>query len=189
MRAATALAGGARRAAAALAGGARRAAVARPPAALRHAAARFSTSSFVNTVTLTPAAAGGAAPLLTLAFAPSDGVRAAAFACAPSDSLAVVAERARAALGAARVEFLVGGARARAPAATPLSSAFGSTLEVELDGVRYSVNEGLRLGPTGAGVRQSKYAPTVAMWVGGALVTAAICRAWVWVIPEGHSRI
>lgn len=105
-----------------------------------------------------------------------------------SDGLIPLSRLLRAELGVSSVQFLVGGVKVHNETVI-VSSIIGKTLEIEIDRVRYSVNEGLRLGPTGAGVRPSAAFRTLALWSGGAALSAAIVAFWVTILPEGHSRL
>lgn len=146
-------------------------------------AAKDSASPFLTSASLQPASNGSMRLLLRVPDLPRAEIRVNA-----SDGLVPLSRHLRAELGVGSVQFLIGGVKVHNEAAL-VSSIFGKTLEIEIDRVRYSVNEGLRVGPTGAGVRPSAAFRTIALWSGGAALSAAIVAFWVAVLPEGHSRL
>lgn len=145
-----------------------------------------STSSpFLTSISLSPLSSSTAGKLSLSINAPDLPLSTVEFL--PSDSFSSISNRLTANLGASRAKFLVAGVTARDDAA--LSTAFGRTLELEIDRVRYSVNGGLRLGPTGLGVPRNPALRAAAWWGGGAVLTVAIVYFWKAILPEGHSRI
>ena len=143
------------------------------------------TSPFLTSVSLSPISSSSAGKLSLTIKAPDLPLSTVEFL--PNESFSSISNRLTADLGATRVKFLVAGVTARGDAA--LASAFGRTLELEIDRVRYSVNGGLRLGPTGLGVPRNPALRTAFWWGGGAVLTVAIVSFWKAVLPEGHSRI
>ena len=138
------------------------------------------TSPFINSITLSRAAG-------SLVLRTAGGLAASATPLAADEPLAAVAARLRGALNARSVRFLVAGAAAGADAR--VTAAWGRTLEVDVDGVRFSVNGGLRLSPSGAGVPRSDARVALAWWGGGLAAVVAAASFWHAVIPAGHSRL
>ena len=152
----------------------------------RNVATTSSTSSpFLTSVSLSPISSSTAGKLSLHVTAPD--LPSSILEFLPSDSFLSISNRLTKDLGVSRVRFLVAGMATRDDAA--LSTAFGRTLELEIDRVRYSVNGGLRLGPTGLGVPRNPALRAAAWWGGGAVLTFAIISFWKAVLPEGHSRI
>lgn len=107
------------------------------------------------------------------------------------DSLAAVAARVGELTGAKNVGWFLSGARL-APAEagrTTVHETLGHTLEVTLDGVRYSVNEGNALNALGKASKRSLARTYAYVATGGFLVLAGTVWFWRKVIPRGHQRV
>jgi hypothetical protein len=72
----------------------------------------------------------------------------------------------------------------------PLSVAglFGHAVELELDGVRWSVNEGRRLSALGSASKRALATGYAYVAVGGALTLVACVSFWRWLIPPEHQK-
>lgn len=108
------------------------------------------------------------------------------------DGLDGVMARIAAATGARSVALVCNGDAVTADVAAErrltVAALFGAAVEVSLDGVRYNVNRGLRLSPTGAAAKRTlvvSYAYAVA---GAALLLGGCLAFWSVVVPREHQR-
>ncbi len=182
---------------------ARRAAVRLLPAAAPSAAASSAPAGrgggqeaygapYTNSVFFGPGDVPGSFTLrLALPGSPPGGV---AVAAAGGDPVAALLAAARGATGAGAAALLVDGsvrineADARA-LTTSVGDLLGRTADLDLDGVRWSVNGGGRLARDGAmPARRSVAARWAAVGVGGAAVLVASLAFWNAVVPQEHRR-
>ena len=99
---------------------------------------------------------------------------------APGDSLAAAAAAVARVTGAVDVRFACNG-RALLPheaAATRLDAVFGTSVDLQLDGLRYSVNRGLLLTPAGSAPKRSPAAGYLLVAAGGAAAFAGCFAFW-----------
>jgi len=132
-----------------------------------------------------PAAGAGAFALLVTI---PDTPRALVVAAAGS-RLSGLVDSTAAALGAPVVPLLDGTRLAPGIAAgMAIEACFGHALELEVAGVRYSVNEGARLTAAGRAPPRPARMSSTAKLVGGVGALAAGLAFWNAVLPEGHNK-
>lgn len=92
---------------------------------------------------------------------------------------------------ASRVALLVNGRRLDASelAERRISGLFGCALDVEVNGVRWNVNEGFRLSEVGRVAKRSLVRGYIYLAVGGALVFVAALETWRFIVPKEKQRI
>ena len=147
---------------------------------------------FTNSIAFGPAAAMGAPAAGAGAFALlvtiPDTPRALVVAAAGS-RLSGLVDSTAAALGAPVVPLLDGTRLAPGIAAgMAIEACFGHALELEVAGVRYSVNEGARLTAAGRAPPRPAWMSSTAKLVGGVGALAAGLAFWNAVLPEGHNK-
>lgn len=101
------------------------------------------------------------------------------------------AQTAGSAASPARVSLLVNGRRLEAAELNErrISGLFGCALDVEVNGVRWNVNEGFRLSEVGRVGKRSLIRGYIYLAVGGALVFIAALETWRYVVPKEKQRI
>ena len=110
---------------------------------------------------------------------------------APGDSLAAAAAAVARVTGAVDVRFACNG-RALLPheaAATRLDAVFGTSVDLQLDGLRYSVNRGLLLTPAGSAPKRSPAAGYLLVAAGGAAAFAGCFAFWHSFLGVRHNKI
>jgi hypothetical protein len=83
------------------------------------------------------------------------------------------------------------GRRLAGPAdeAATLTGLFGTAIDFDLDGVRYSVNGGLRLSPQGSTVKRTLLRSYIYLASGAATIVVCCVLFWNAVVPQGHNRL
>lgn len=107
------------------------------------------------------------------------------------DSIAEAQARVQEATGAKSVQFIRNGVPITAEEAETrrIVDLFDSAVEIRLDGLRYNVNEGLLLKPSGAAAKRTlaiSYAYTL---IGGSAVLAGCFWFWNRVLGKEHNKL
>jgi hypothetical protein len=107
------------------------------------------------------------------------------------DKLSLLAEALKEALGAKQVALVTNGIRLSEPSLADrrVSSLFGSAMEIEVDGLRWSVNEGFRLSNVGRVAKRSLVRSYTYMLIGATTLFAAALATWKAVVPKEKQRI
>lgn len=160
-----------------------------PIAMTATAAARGTDTAAAATAARTSAAGGLADQYMITVAAP--GLNRAEVTIFSRDNLAFVANKVQEGTGAHTVRVIVNGAPVPEAQLADVSvgQLFGNCVEFELDGLRFSVNEGLRLSALGAAARRS-LVKSYAFMATGAAATVVFCF-WFWrkVIPRDNQRV
>jgi hypothetical protein len=119
------------------------------------------------------------------------GLHAAQVAVFSRDTLRLLADQLAEKTGAKDVQFIMNGTMLTAEQLprVNVSRLFGSCVDVQLDGLRYSVNEGRRITAMGSAAKQSL--ATSYIFIGaGAVITVVSCFAfWRILLPKERQRI
>ena len=107
------------------------------------------------------------------------------------EPLNVVVPRVASATGARDVRLLRNGELMKLDASPPpaIASVYGASLDVSLDGLRYSVNRGLRLSRDGFVAKRSVAKTYMYVTIGAGAMLAISFLFWVAVVPDEHSRL
>jgi hypothetical protein len=107
------------------------------------------------------------------------------------DKLSLLADALKEALGAKQIALVTNGVRLLEPSLGDrrVSSLFGSAMEIEVDGLRWSVNEGFRLSNVGRVAKRSLVRSYTYMLIGATTLFAAALATWKAVVPKEKQRI
>jgi hypothetical protein len=148
---------------------------------------------FTNSIRLTPRPPMGGSGAIegadeyTLAFTVPD-LTSASCVVLGRDKLDYIAAKAARAVGAGRCAWVLNGRTVTAPADLTLNSAFGKCAELDIDGVRYSLNGGSFLDVTGRASKRSLGRSYIYVGVGGLLVLAGSLALFRAIVPEDQQR-
>jgi hypothetical protein len=108
----------------------------------------------------------------------------------PGDSLSSAINQLKTQLAESDIKFLRNGKRCSAAEleGLTLEDLFSCTAEFEINGIRYSVNEGRRLSPSGSIYRRSASRSYLYVTAGAALMLVSCLSFWKFVIPEASQR-
>lgn len=76
-----------------------------------------------------------------------------------------------------------------ASAESSLKDLFGQAVDFGVDGVRYSVNVGLRLSPLGSTVKRTLLLSYIYLFGGASALVCGSLLFWNIVVPKGHNRL
>ena len=138
---------------------------------------------WTNSVTMAPLSASPGTFRLTLRV---PGLAACDVDVREDELLSEAAARVARACGAGDAVFVRNGAPLREG---PLGGLFGGAVDVSLDGLRYSLNSGLRMTRTGAAPRRSALAGYAAVGAAGAAVLVGCFAFWAVWLPVSHNKI
>jgi hypothetical protein len=106
------------------------------------------------------------------------------------DTIATVVRLLQDRLGVSSVQLYSNGRRlSSADDDAPITILFGVAVDLAFDGVRYSVNEGLRLSPQGSILKRTLLRSYVYLAVGAVSITVGCALFWNSVVPPGHNRM